>query len=80
MIEINNMNSEYVQKAIKILKENCSLSEDDRVNETKKKIDNTHVFIKIRKLKIKIKMAICALSGALSDVLLCGTLLWVAGF
>ena len=80
MIEINNMNSEYVEKAIIILQENCSLSEDEIRKETQITIGNTPVFLKTIKTQIKIKMAICALSGALSAVLLCGTLLWVAGF
>ena len=56
------------------------MSEDEIRKETQITIGNTPVFLKTIKTQIKIKMAICALSGALSAVLLCGTLLWVAGF
>lgn len=80
MIEINNMNSEYFEKAIIILKENCSLSEDEIRKEARITIGNSPVFLKTIKTQIRIKMAICALSGALTAVMLCGTILWAAGF
>ena len=77
---IKGVTKNMIEKAIIILKENCSLSEDEIRKETQITIGNTPVFLKTIKTQIKIKMAICALSGALSAVLLCGTLLWVAGF
>lgn len=80
MIEINNMNSEYFEKAIIILKENCSLSEDEIRKEARITIGSSPVFLKTIKTQIRIKMAICALSGALTAVMLCGTILWAAGF
>ncbi len=79
IIEINNMDSEYFEKAIIILKEECSPNDDDIRKETQITIGKAPVFLKTIKTQIRIKMAICAIAGALSAVLLCGTILWASG-
>lgn len=79
VIEINNINSEYFEKAIIILKDDCSPNDDEIRRETQITIGKVPVFLKTIKTRLRIKMAVCAVAGALTAVLMCGTLLWASG-
>lgn len=78
VIEIN-MNSEYFEKAIVILKEDCPIEDDDLKREARLAIGDAPVFLKTLKTQIRIKMAVCAVSGALAATLIFGTVLWAVG-
>lgn len=74
MIEINNMNSEYFEKAIIILKEDCSAGENELRREARLAIGDPPAFLKSLRTHNRIKMAICAVAGALAATLLQGVL------
>ena len=74
VIEINNMNSEYFEKAIIILKENCPVDENELRREAQLAIGDPPEFLKSLKNHVRIKMAICGVMGALGAALLQGAL------
>lgn len=74
VIEINNMNSEYFERAIIILKEDCSAGENELRREARLVIGDPPAFLKTLKTHNRIKMAICAVAGALAAALLQGAL------
>lgn len=79
VIEINEMNSEYFEKAIIILRDGCVPDEDEIKREARLTMGEPPFFLKEIKRRTQMKMAICTVLGALISALILGTLSWAAG-
>lgn len=75
VIEINNLNSEYFERAIVIIKDSCPINGDALDTEARLIIGNEPpMFMKKMKMTMRMKMIICAVTGALFAVVMCGIL------
>ncbi len=65
VIEINNMENEFFERAIIILKDSCSIKDEILRSEAKLMFNNCAPdFIRVRKKNYRLKMFFCAAAGA----------------